>query len=65
MAKSKIIFTCQECGYESAKWLGKCPDCAAWNSMIEEQIKMRGDRLGVKSEQLYIVSETNVDIPFQ
>jgi len=37
MAKSKIIFTCEECGYESAKWLGKCPDCGAWNSMIEEQ----------------------------
>lgn len=34
--KSKPLFTCQKCGYQSAKWLGKCPDCGAWNSMVEE-----------------------------
>jgi DNA repair protein RadA/Sms len=153
MAKSKNIYVCQQCGFESLKWLGKCPDCNAWNSMAEEiktvkpervvgvgaggtprsildiksgekerydthiaelnrvlggglvrgsltlisgdpgigkstlllqtanniaknygkvlyasgeesdeQIKIRGDRLGVKSENLYIVSETNLDL---
>lgn len=36
MAKSKTTFVCQECGYESLKWLGKCPNCNKWNSMIEE-----------------------------
>ncbi|MFD0872445.1 DNA repair protein RadA [Chlamydia abortus] len=36
MAKQKTKFCCQECGYESAKWLGKCPGCQAWNSMVEE-----------------------------
>ncbi|MDP4146244.1 MAG: DNA repair protein RadA [Bacillota bacterium] len=36
MAKIKTSFVCQECGYESLKWLGKCPDCGAWNSMVEE-----------------------------
>lgn len=152
MAKNKTIFSCQQCGYESPKWLGKCPECGTWNSMVEEekvadfqravtissgnvpqsivniksseyerfdtgieelnrvlggglvrgsltlisgdpgigkstlllqtaeniakrygkvlyvsgeeseeQIKMRADRLGVKSEELYILSETNVD----
>lgn len=34
-AKSKIIYQCSECGYESAKWAGKCPECGAWNSMQE------------------------------
>lgn len=34
-AKSKIIYQCAECGYESAKWAGKCPECGAWNSMQE------------------------------
>ena len=34
--KSKVIYTCQKCGYQSAKWLGKCPDCNQWNSFIEE-----------------------------
>ncbi len=37
LAKVKTVYVCQQCGYESPKWLGKCPDCSAWNSMIEEQ----------------------------
>ena len=37
MAKIKTVFTCQECGYKSAKWLGKCPDCNQWNSFSEEE----------------------------
>lgn len=35
MAKSKTIFTCNQCGYESSKWNGKCPSCGAWNSFEE------------------------------
>ena len=38
MAKVKSVFVCNECGYESAKWLGKCPACNAWNSFFEEKI---------------------------
>ncbi|MEW6557086.1 MAG: DNA repair protein RadA [Elusimicrobiota bacterium] len=34
--KQKTEFVCQECGYESTKWLGKCPDCGKWNSFVEE-----------------------------
>ncbi|HYI77688.1 MAG TPA: DNA repair protein RadA, partial [Chryseolinea sp.] len=36
MAKSKTSFFCQSCGYESAKWLGKCPSCGSWNTFVEE-----------------------------
>src|SRR5260370_34803187 len=36
MAKSRTHFVCQSCGVQSAKWLGKCPDCEAWNSLVEE-----------------------------
>lgn len=36
MAKQKTKFCCQECGYESLKWLGKCPGCQAWNTFVEE-----------------------------
>ena len=36
MAKIKTIFTCSFCGYQSSKWLGKCPDCAQWNTFYEE-----------------------------
>lgn len=38
MAKAKTLFFCQSCGYESAKWLGKCPSCNAWNSFVEEVV---------------------------
>lgn len=34
--KTKTIFSCQNCGYQSPKWLGKCPDCGNWNSFVEE-----------------------------
>lgn len=36
MAKIKTKFVCQECGYETAKWLGKCPSCGQWNTFVEE-----------------------------
>jgi DNA repair protein RadA/Sms len=34
--KTKTIFACQSCGYQSPKWLGRCPDCNSWNSFVEE-----------------------------
>ncbi|NFP92152.1 DNA repair protein RadA [Clostridium sporogenes] len=37
MAKNKIVYTCQQCGYESIRWVGKCPGCNTWNSMVEEE----------------------------
>ena len=42
MAKTKktTAFFCQECGYESAKWVGQCPACRAWNTMVEEPVRM-------------------------
>lgn len=39
MAKSKSIFVCSECGYETARWLGRCPDCGNWNTLIEQAAK--------------------------
>jgi DNA repair protein RadA/Sms len=36
MSKIKTAFFCQNCGYESAKWLGKCPSCNQWNTFVEE-----------------------------
>lgn len=39
MAKTKTSFFCKNCGYESAKWLGKCPSCETWNSFTEQVIE--------------------------
>jgi DNA repair protein RadA/Sms len=35
--KQKTVFACQECGAQSSKWLGRCADCGAWNSIVEER----------------------------
>ena len=47
MAKIKSIFICQECGYESAKWLGKCPSCNSWNTFVEE---VRDNKVQAKND---------------
>lgn len=51
MAKSKSKFVCQKCGYETVKWLGKCPDCGSFNTFAEEVVavpsKVRG--IGIQS----------------
>lgn len=40
--KDQVVFLCQECGEDSPKWMGKCPSCGAWNSMVEEKLKDKG-----------------------
>ncbi|HNW62628.1 MAG TPA: DNA repair protein RadA [Piscinibacter sp.] len=42
MAKDKSIYTCNECGATSPKWLGKCPGCGAWNTLIESVAEAAG-----------------------
>ncbi|MBY6038490.1 DNA repair protein RadA [Fictibacillus nanhaiensis] len=49
MAKVKSIFLCQDCGYESPKWMGKCPGCQAWNTMVEETIRPEKSVRGLSS----------------
>ena len=35
MAKSRVVFVCQDCGSEQSKWIGQCPDCLAWNTLVQ------------------------------
>lgn len=51
MAKSKntTVFFCQECGYESAKWMGQCPACKQWNTFVEEKVVLAGSSKVAKS----------------
>ncbi|MDE6712607.1 MAG: DNA repair protein RadA [Lachnospiraceae bacterium] len=46
--KTKSVFFCKECGYESAKWMGQCPACHAWNSITEEIIHSKNSASGKK-----------------
>ncbi len=47
MPKSKTIFVCRECGNESAKWAGKCPECGKWNSFEETEVNQSPSRRNV------------------
>lgn len=48
MAKGKMttVFFCQECGYESSKWMGQCPACKQWNTLVEEKVGVTGSGMG-------------------
>ena len=50
MSKSKTLFFCQSCGYESAKWLGKCPSCETWNSFVEEVVTKEANKTEWRQE---------------
>lgn len=58
MAKNKNFFVCQKCGYESLKWLGKCPACDSWNSFVEEEKeeKKPEKKLSLKNEPKCIIN---------
>jgi len=45
LAKQKTKFVCQQCGFEALRWLGRCPDCGTWNSLVEE---LERDKAGKK-----------------
>ena len=38
MARTRTRYACRDCGHTTAKWMGKCPDCGAWNTMDEELV---------------------------
>ena len=46
-SKTKTVYICNECGYESAKWLGKCPSCNSWNTLEEQVVSSKGSTYSV------------------
>ena len=63
MAKSRTTaFFCKECGYESAKWMGQCPSCHAWNTMTEEPIAQTPKHKAyVSSERIAVQKPSYID----
>jgi DNA repair protein RadA/Sms len=66
MPRTSTRFVCQNCGYESIKWLGKCPDCSSWNSLTEEIQVARppasaGRPLGVEGAAPRSIAEISVE----
>lgn len=56
MSKRKTIFICQQCGYESLRWMGKCPECREWNTLLEERTSPRKIALGASKQPERITS---------
>ncbi len=50
VATTNTVFFCKECGYESAKWLGKCPGCNNWNTFVEEKVNKKTGAIGGKAK---------------
>lgn len=52
MAKPKSVFVCDNCGYESAKWLGKCPACNEWNTFFEQKLDTKSAEAKKQGRQI-------------
>ena len=63
MAKTKTTFVCQACGYESPKWVGRCPDCDEWATMVEELVETNSIASKGSSVGLYAVPTPVTMIP--
>src|SRR5215213_4222354 len=59
--KKETLFVCQSCGHKSGKWLGKCPECGEWNSLIEEKARKTGVRNGFKLRDVSAVAFTDIE----
>ncbi len=51
MSKIKSLFFCNNCGYESQKWLGKCPACNEWNTFVEEKVSDNKNGRNIKEKK--------------
>lgn len=75
MAKVKTVYFCNNCGYESAKWLGKCPGCGQWNTFTEEKVTvgsgggksrgtlLTGDSKPVRVSEIEALEEPRIHLP--
>jgi DNA repair protein RadA/Sms len=59
MAKDKSIFTCSDCGGSTPRWLGKCPACGAWNTLIESTVDSSGSSKNRYTSQFQALAKTS------
>lgn len=58
--KNKVKYVCNECGYSTSKWLGKCPNCDTWGA-IEEEVQIKINNINSKRIQLRESNLSNID----
>ena len=64
MKKTETLFVCQECGHKVGKWLGKCPECGEWNSLVEERAqptRRGGTRNGFQLREVTAVAFSEIE----
>jgi DNA repair protein RadA/Sms len=63
--KVRTVYICQSCGYQSRKWLGRCPECEQWSSFVEERMAERGQRTQGRDDKLMLrpmaITEVSAD----
>lgn len=61
MAKNRSTYVCQQCGYAQSQWAGKCPNCEAWNSLVETISETNSKPQMVNKSKIYKLSEISID----
>lgn len=64
MAKAKTYYFCQECGYQSSSWLGRCPECGKFGTFAEEVVKMESGKRKVESGKLQSVPKRIQEVTY-
>ncbi|HEX5886506.1 MAG TPA: DNA repair protein RadA [Pyrinomonadaceae bacterium] len=59
--KKETLFVCQSCGHKSGKWLGKCPECGEWNSVVEEKARKPSGRNGFQLRDVTAIAFTEIE----
>lgn len=59
MSKQRLKYICTSCGYESLRWLGKCPECDSWNSFTEELVEVSKRKIGSREKQKSSIYKIN------
>ena len=61
-SKIKSVYICSDCGYETPKWVGKCPQCGNWNTMSEEIINTEKKSASIVSKPSNVTAKTISEI---
>ena len=61
MAKAKSVYFCQECGFESSKWMGQCPGCGQWNTFVEEKVTSAMSKTVKERKEAQVVTLSSIE----
>jgi len=61
--KNKTQYSCQSCGFSTSKWLGRCPECGGWNSLVEEKVvNTKDNSIAAVRDQFQVPGKTTANV---